>query len=1044
LVNNDQITLEMTSSLNGLCVTQPSATSSAITTTVNTATSITVQPSATSACATGTANFTVTGAGQGTLTYQWKKNTVNITGNGTATSSSLTLSGVGAGDVADYMVVVTGACGNVTSNTAAFTINTPTSISVHPAAVTTCTNNDANFSVTAAGQGTLSYQWTFGGTPINTATNSSYTASGVTSLNAGSYRVIVTGGCGALTSNAAALSVQPATVISTQPTASTLCQNNTANFSVSATGQGTLSYQWKRDGTNVGTNSSSLAVSNAQSINAGSYTVDVTGSCGTTTSNAAVLTVNPATSITTQPVGTAGCEGQNTTFTVVAAGTGSLSYQWKYGATNVGTNSASYNIPSTSTANDGNYSVVVTGGCGNATSSTVVLNVYASPTTNATISTADITDATLCGKNTVDVVANSPGAESVGSWSVVGGFDISPADAAASSTTFTAANSALGGAVKKLVWSHTRETSGNFCYTRDTITVDFKQPSFAAISAVVEAGDVLWNGLTDANWSTSSNWYLYTVTNSVARWIRMSTGEPSASTKVYTLSNNAAGACVNSSNSPALGNGETAGNVYVGEGATLNLSNGSLALTGDFNNNGTINPNNGTIRFTGTANQKIKGTGLISNFNNVIVDKESGTVTLEQPAKVAGTLTMTLGDIITDATNILEVGTDASSVGLVSWTAGTVRGPMKRWFAAGTNSSQASGIFPVGADVPGKGVTNRYTQINFTSAPAAGGYIIASYIAQTPSLALSEPIWTSTQYIQNYEEEGYWDITPYNAAGQAYQAMNTTPYTLKLRLNNPSTLLPGVPPAGSNGNVIAEISRVRIISAKGPDHNSWVVAGNQGSNQSILSSGDYLLEEIGVTGFSWFNGGGDNETPLPVELVSFLGACDNGVVNLTWKTASEQNSSHFDVEKSADGETWRVLATIPSAGTSNELLTYQTVDNSGTNGSNYYRLRQVDIDGKEKLYDPIFVSCNENGNLFKTLPNPSDASFQVLVNNNSLIGKATIKVIDTKGTIVSMKEIQVEEGTNLFYLNENMAPGIYYISISNGMNSTEVVKHSVR
>jgi hypothetical protein len=405
---------------------------------------------------------------------------------------------------------------------------------------------------------------------------------------------------------------------------------------------------------------------------------------------------------------------------------------------------------------------------------------------------------------------------------------------------------------------------------------------------------------------------------------------------------------------------------------------------------------------------------------------------------------MTLGDIITDATNILEVGTDASSVGLVSWTAGTVRGPMKRWFAAGTNSSQASGIFPVGADVPGKGVTNRYTQINFTSAPAAGGYIIANYIAQAPSLALSEPIWTSTQYIQNYEEEGYWDITPYNAAGQAYQAMNTTPYTLKLRLNNPSTLLPGVPPAGSNGNVIAEISRVRIISAKGPDHNSWVVAGNQGSNQSILSSGDYLLEEIGVTGFSWFNGGGDNETPLPVELVSFSGACDNGLVNLTWKTASEQNSSHFDIEKSNDGTTWRLISTVPSAENSTELLTYTLEDNTATNVFNYYRLRQVDKDGNEKLYDPILVSCEENGNFIKTLPNPSDASFQVLVNNNSLIGKATIKVIDTKGTIVSMKEIQVDEGTNLFYLNENMAPGIYYISISNGMNSTEVVKHSVK
>jgi len=43
-----------------------------------------------------------------------------------------------------------------------------------------------------------------------------------------------------------------------------------------------------------------------------------------------------------------------------------------------------------------------------------------------------------------------------------------------------------------------------------------------------------------------------------------------------------------------------------------------------------------------------------------------------------------------------------------------------------------------------------------------------------------------------------------------------------------------------------------------------------------------------------------------------------------------------------------------------------------------------------------------------------------------------------------MKEVEITDGTNLFYLNEEVTPGIYYISISNGTNSTEVIKHSVR
>jgi hypothetical protein len=428
------------------------------------------------------------------------------------------------------------------------------------------------------------------------------------------------------------------------------------------------------------------------------------------------------------------------------------------------------------------------------------------------------------------------------------------------------------------------------------------------------------------------------------------------------------------------------------------------------------------------------------------INKTAGVITLDKPVRITGTLTMTQGDIATDATNILEVGSNASSVGSVSWTAGTVRGPMKRWFAASANSSPESGIFPVGALITGKGVTNRYTQINFSSAPA-GGYIIAKYIAQTPSLALSEPIWTSTQYIQNYEEEGYWDITPYNASGQAYQAMNTTPYTLKLRLNNPSTLMPGYEgiPSGNNGNYIESLSRIRIISAKGPDHNSWVVAGNQGSNQAILTTGDYLLEETGVTGFSWFNGGGDNYNPLPVELTSFSGLCEEGIINLTWQTASEFNSSHFDVEKSRDGENWQLLSSISSAGTSNELITYQSKDQNGTDGNNYFRLRQVDIDGAEKLYDPINVSCSEvTTGYFSSFPNPSGSSFQVIVNNKDMIGQCVMNIVDASGKVIEQRQIEVKDGINMFVINQELTTGIYFLNISNGTKSTPVLRHAIK
>jgi hypothetical protein len=1042
LVNNDQITLEMTSSLNGLCVTQPSATSSAITTTVNTATSITAQPSATSACASGTANFTVTGAGQGTLTYQWKKNTVNITGNGTATSSSLTLSGVGAGDVADYTVDVTGTCGTVLSSSAALTINTATAISSQPSAVTQCAGTTANFSVSGSGQGTLTYQWRKDGSALSGETNSTLAVANIATLNAGQYSVIVTGGCGNVTSSNALMTVNASTAISTQPAASTLCAGNTVNFSVTASGTGTLSYQWKQDGTNVGTNSAALSVANTQAVNAGTYTVDVTGTCGTLTSNNALLTVNPLTTISTQPVATSGCEGQNTTFTVVAAGTGALSYQWKFGGVNIsGATSANYNIASTTSADDGAYLVAVTGGCGTAVNSnTVALNVFLPPTTNATISTADITDATLCGKNTVAVVANSPGAESTGSWSVVGVHDITPADASATSTTFTAANSALGGATKKLVWSHIRETSGNFCYTRDTLTVDFKQPSTTGTTASFTSNCYLWCGLTDANWSTSSNWYSHTGNGASGRWEKVTTGEPTTNSNVFVL-NNANDVCVNTSNVPTLGNGEVTNNVFNAQGAELNLSNGNLTLTGNFTNNGTINPGTGTVTFNGTGAQEIRGSGAIANLNNVIVNKASGTLTLEQPTRINGSLTVSNGNIVTTTTNILEIGSSVSSLGSVTWTAGSILGPIKRWFGNTANNTTESGIFPVGT-----ATHNRNAIINFTS-NSAGGYIIVNFISGLPTatenpfnLPISYFANGSTNYIQNADATGYWEITPYNAAGTAYEAMDNREYSMSLRINNTGALIANPVTANPPG--------MRLLKAKGyanGSHDPFTIANANATVTAIGGSQtDFNVTCTNITGFSFFGMGGDNETPLPVELISFTGFCNDNQATINWQTASESNSSHYIVEKSTDGENWREVNNQPAAGFSTEELSYQFVDLTNGDENAYYRLAQFDIDGESKVYDPIFVSCNENKSFIKTYPNPSDASFQVVVNNAELVGKATIQLVDARGTIVSMKEINVTEGTNLFYLNENMAPGIYYLSITNGTTSSELILHSVK
>jgi hypothetical protein len=472
---------------------------------------------------------------------------------------------------------------------------------------------------------------------------------------------------------------------------------------------------------------------------------------------------------------------------------------------------------------------------------------------------------------------------------------------------------------------------------------------------------------------------------------------------------------------------------HTGTG-TLNLA-GIVEVKGDVVIDAPISAGTSTMKLSGTNDQSIgssaqaTGAPSVIALKNMEVEKTTaaGTVTLSKPVKVDGTLTMTRGNIITSLANKLEIGSSTSSLGLVDWTDGNVVGPMRRWFAGATNSGAPTGIFPVGLSN-----VNRYAQINFTAAPGSGGYIDMEYkagapITQTPWTYLTTP---DGQLIQNYENEGYWDITPYDEFGDDYPSeLNNSAFTLKLRAKGLAS--------------INDISVTRIIRSPGPDHTTWEPAGFHLASSGQIT--DFAIESNSVTGFSWFNIGAPNNQPLPVELLNFNGTCEEGMVNLVWQTASEFNSSHFDVEKSTDGETWRVLATIPSAGTSNELLTYQTVDNNGTNGSNYYRLRQVDIDGKEKLYDPINVSCVETTvGYFTSYPNPSGNEFQVIVNNKEILGACTLNIVDAQGKVIDQRSIEVKDGINMFVISEKLTPGIYFLNITNGTKTTQVIKHAVK
>ncbi len=362
-----------------------SVTSSAAILTVNVPPALTLQPASQTVTAGQTATFTVTATGTGTLSYQWKKNGTAISG---ATAASYTTPATATTDSgSSFTVTVTDNAGSVTSNAAILTV-TPApvapSITTQPVNQTVTAGQTATFTVTATGTATLTYQWKKNAIAISGATAASYTTPATSASDSGaSFTVTVTNSIGNVTSNAAILTVNVPPVISAQPASQIVTAGQTATFTVTATGSGTLTYQWKKNGTAIpgATAASYTTPATLGSDNGAQFTVTITDSVTNITSNAATLTVNVPPTVATQPANKTVVAGQTATFTVTASAgsTAPLTYQWnKSGVAISGATSASYTTPATTTADSGaQFTVTITNVAGNVTSNAAILTVNA-------------------------------------------------------------------------------------------------------------------------------------------------------------------------------------------------------------------------------------------------------------------------------------------------------------------------------------------------------------------------------------------------------------------------------------------------------------------------------------------------------------------------------------------------------------------------------------------------------------------------------------------------------------------------------------------
>ncbi|MCX2738927.1 T9SS type A sorting domain-containing protein [Pontibacter anaerobius] len=172
--------------------------------------------------------------------------------------------------------------------------------------------------------------------------------------------------------------------------------------------------------------------------------------------------------------------------------------------------------------------------------------------------------------------------------------------------------------------------------------------------------------------------------------------------------------------------------------------------------------------------------------------------------------------------------------------------------------------------------------------------------------------------------------------------------------------------------------------------------------------------------------------PLPVEIIYFNAAKQGNNVLLEWATASEQNNTGFEVQVSQDGFNFRKLDFVPTKNGNTVLKqVYQYTDKeNGKRGTRYYRLKQIDEDGKFEYFTTKAVTFTEVASKVKAFPNPfsTNLTLDVAAENS---GEVHISMANAIGRQIMERTVKVEEGFNTIYLNMNgdLPHGVYFIRV---------------
>lgn len=443
------------------------------------------------------------------------------------------------------------------------------------------------------------------------------------------------------------------------------------------------------------------------------------------------------------------------------------------------------------------------------------------------------------------------------------------------------------------------------------------------------------------------------------------------------------------------------GNLTINNSTTLDISkdggttNYDLNLSGNLSNNGSFTARNKNITFNGTNAQSINGS-TISNFNNLTINNTSSSgISLLSPITINGILTLTDGNIYTSTINSITLNSTGSS------TSGSensyVDGPF-------TKIGNTAFIFPIGNNSKWRriGISNLTGTETYTASYAWSSYSNTS--SYNPEI---NPLGSVSR-------KEYWSLNKLGGAQANVQLFweNAT----QSSISDCATLK------------IAYRDNTNSYWEKANNSDNITTSGScSGTNSGTIST------TIPLTDFGIFTFGSSEFVSLPISLTSFNIIQKENAVEIKWETISEKNNDYFIVEKTKDGINYEFVSKIKAAGNHNGILHYETEDFRPYDGLSYYRLLQIDRDGKQISYPLQSISFKNKEVLdFQVYPNPISKKDDLHIEiKDQLNQEASITILNILGQPLKIENRNLKNQNEIINLNldSELSNGIYIVQI---------------